>query len=63
MAPERIVSVARTLVLASAVALLVVFFLDWWRVSIDAPGARVESSTSGWSGWGLVASIRTTSPG
>lgn len=50
---------ASTLVLlGSALAFLVVLFLDWHRTTVDIAGVtHVEASTSGWSGWGLLAGI------
>jgi hypothetical protein len=42
----------------SALAFLVVLFLDWHRTTVDIAGVtHVEASTSGWSGWGLLAGI------
>ncbi len=42
----------------SALAFLVVLFLDWHRTAVDIAGVtHVEASTSGWSGWGLLAGI------
>lgn len=42
----------------SALAFLVVLFLDWHRTVIDIAGVtHVEASTSGWSGWGMLAGI------
>ena len=42
----------------SALAILVVLFLDWHRTTVDIAGVtHVEASTSGWSGWGLLAGI------
>ena len=50
---------ASTLVLlGSALAFLVVLFLDWQRTTVDIAGVtHVEASTSGWNGWGLLAGI------
>ena len=48
---------ARVVAVASALALFVVLFLDWREVSVQTPGVDVETTSSGWSGWGVVAGI------
>ena len=55
----RTLKAASTCVMVgSALAFLVVLFLDWHRATVDIAGVtHVEDSTSGWNGWGLLAGI------
>ena len=55
----RTLKAASTCVMVgSALAFLVVLFLNWHRTTVDIAGVtHVEASTPGWSGWGLLAGI------
>lgn len=57
MNAEKLLAVARPLVLLSAFALFVDLFLDWRKVSVTTPAVTVASGESGLAGWGIVAGV------
>ncbi len=54
---ERFERVAGGLVLGGAVLLFADLFLDWRKLTVDLPALQLNTGSSGWAGWGVVAGV------